>query len=67
MSAPNRGEALTLDTGFMGRPFAPVTSSNTDAPPDIGYMGQPFTAAPTGVAPELPVSAARPIFFSVSG
>ena len=66
MSAPNRGEALTLDVGFMGRPFALVTSSNEDAPPDTGFMGRPFVAAPTGVAPEPPSGSVRPVMFSVS-
>lgn len=66
MSAPNRGDALTLDIGFGGRPFAKVTSSNADPPPDIGFGGVPFVAAPTGVATPPPAAAARPIMFSIS-
>lgn len=67
MTAVNRGELLPLDTGYMARPFAPVTSSNSDPAPDIGYMARPFVVAPTGVVVTPPATVARPILFTVSG
>lgn len=67
MTAINRGELLPLDVGFLGRPFAPITSSNSDPAPDIGFMGRPFTVAPTGAVVTPPTVAARPVIFTVSG
>lgn len=66
MALISRADLLTLDWGFLGGPFAPVTSSNSDAPPDFGYMGLPFVAAPTGAATPPPTGAVKPVVFSVS-
>lgn len=51
---PDWFDLLTLDYGYMGRPFVLVTSSNSDPPADTGYMGAPFISAPTGAAPPPP-------------
>lgn len=66
MALISRADLLALDWGFLGRPFAPVTSSSSDAPPDFGFLGVPFVAAPTGVATPPPTVTARPVMFSIS-